>query len=77
MGWWMVFMGIFWILFWASLIYLFVIAIVRPAQGRRPDDGADALEIARRRLARGEISTEQFQELRRHLDGDIRGPQPP
>ena len=32
MGWWMVLMGIFWLLFWASLIYLFVVAIVRPAR---------------------------------------------
>lgn len=76
MGWWMVFMGIFWILFWASLIYLFVVAIVRPAQGRQHGEDADALEIAKRRLARGEISTAEFQEIRRHLEGNVSGPQP-
>ena len=74
MGWWMVFMGIFWILFWASLIYLFVVAIVRPAQGRQPAEDADALEIAKRRLARGEISSAEFQEIRRHLEGNVSGP---
>jgi putative membrane protein len=75
MGWWMIFMGVFWILFWASLIYLFVTAVARGRRGGRSDDG-DAIEIAKRRLARGEITTDQFQEIRRHLQGDIRGPQP-
>jgi len=74
MGWWMVFMGIFWILFWASLIYLFVVAIVRPYRGRQP--GEDALDIVKRRLARGEISVAEFQEIRRHLEGNTSGPQP-
>ena len=71
-----IFIAIFWILFWASLIYLFVVAVVRPAQGRQPGEDADALEIAKRRLARGEISTTEFQEIRRHLEGSISGPQP-
>ena len=61
MGWWMVFMGIFWILFWASLIYLIVVAIVRPDRGRQP--GEDALDIVKRRLARGEVSVAEFQEI--------------
>jgi uncharacterized membrane protein len=72
----MVFMGIFWLLFWASLIYLFVVAIVRPARGRQPGEDADALEIAKRRLACGEISTAEFQEIRQHLEGNVSGPQP-
>jgi len=76
MGWWMVFMGIFWILFWASLIYLFVAAIVRPAQGRQTGEEAEALDIAKRRLARGEISPAEFQEIRRYLEGNVSGPQP-
>lgn len=69
MGWWMVFMGIFWLLFWGSMIYLFVVAIIRPGQGREPGEPSDAIEIAKRRYARGEISAEQFQEIRRHLEG--------
>jgi putative oligomerization/nucleic acid binding protein len=75
MGWWMVFVAVFWVLFWASLVYVFMIAIVRPAQGRRPSED-DALEIAKRRLARGEISTAEFQDIRRHLEGNASGPQP-
>ena len=65
MGWWMVLMGVFWLLFMASVIYLFLSAFAR---GGGHDDG-DALEIAKRRLARGEITTGQFQEIRRHLEG--------
>ena len=65
MGWWMVFMGVFWLLFLASVIYLFLSAF---APGGGHNDG-DALEIAKRRLARGEITTDQFQEIRRHVEG--------
>jgi uncharacterized membrane protein len=75
MGWWMVFMGVFWMLVWASLIYRFVVAILRPSQGHRPGEDADALEIAKRRLARGEISPAEFQEIRQHLEGNVSGPQ--
>lgn len=76
MGWWMVFVGIFWVLFWASLIYLFVVAIVLPGRGRQSGEDADALDIAKRRLARGEISAAEFQEIRQHLEGHVPGPKP-
>ena len=77
MGWWMVFMGVFWVLFWGSLIFLAIAAISRGGWGNRDhghDDGSSAIEIARRRLARGEITPEQFQEIRRHLESSP--PQP-
>lgn len=73
MGWWMVFMGVFWVLFWGSLIWLFIAAVVRPSHDRDHNVEPDALEIAKRRLARGEISSDQYQEIRRHLTG---GPAP-
>ena len=81
MGWWMIFMGVFWVLFWGSLIFLAIAAISRGGWGSRDHDhghdgGASAIEIARRRLARGEITPDQFQEVRRHLESEIRGPQP-
>jgi len=73
MGWWMVFMGVFWVLFWGSLIFLAIAAITRSGGGSvsargRDSDEVSAMEIARRRLARGEITPEQFQEIRRHLE---------
>ncbi len=72
MGWWMIFMGVFWVLFWGSLIFLAIAGLSRWGGGggrrEREDDGVSAIEIARRRLARGEITPEQFQEIRRHLE---------
>ena len=35
--------------------------------GAAPDVGMDPLEIARRRLARGEITLEEFEVIREHL----------
>lgn len=63
MGWWMVFGSVFWILFPALLAYLFV-----SATGRRTNTHelqADSpLGIAKRRLAAGEISHEEFERIR-------------
>ncbi len=68
MGWWMVMGGIWTILFWAVIIGL-VVWGVRAAAGksRRRDDGETPLEIARRRLARGEITQQQYEELKKAL----------
>jgi uncharacterized membrane protein len=60
-----VFGGIVWILFWVSVVYLLVQAIFRP--GRHEDHTSDALEIARERLARGEITPQEYDEIVRHL----------
>jgi putative membrane protein len=68
MGWWMVFGGAMWLIF-VVLIVVLVIAVIRPSttqrgEARREDD---AMEIARSRYARGEISREEFEQLRKHL----------
>ncbi len=78
MGWWMIFMGVFWVLFWGSLIFLAIAAISRGwgERERGHDDAASPMEIARRRLARGEITSDQFQEIRRHLESTSGPPQP-
>ena len=65
MGWWMVFGGAFWLLFWASAVYLFVRSFVH--RDHRYDDPGEPIEIARRRLARGEITPQQFEEMAHHL----------
>lgn len=64
MGWWMVFSVLLWILFWGSILWL-IVSIARPA--RRPSEESDALEIARRRYAAGEINREQFELIRDDL----------
>jgi len=67
MAWWMLFGGVFWVLFIGTLVYLFAITFgrsTRDAQGR-PEA---PLEIAKRRLATGEISHEEYERIRDTLN---------
>ncbi|MFH1651357.1 MAG: SHOCT domain-containing protein [Chloroflexota bacterium] len=67
MGWWL-FGGISMVVFWGAVIFL-VVWVVRklaqPADGRK--DNRSALDIARERYARGEISREEFEQLKKDL----------
>jgi putative membrane protein len=64
--WWMALvMPIGMILFWGSIIALIVWAIRQFSEGR--GGGGNAIEIARGRYARGEISREEFDQIRRDL----------
>ena len=65
MGWWMVFGGVFWLLFLASMIYLFFSAATH--REPRSDSANEPMDIARRRLASGDITPQQFEEIARHL----------
>ena len=65
MGWWMVFGGAIGLLFWVSIIYLFFHALIH--REHRHDDSGDPIDIARRRLARGDITAQQFEEMAHHL----------
>ena len=65
MRWWMV-LGSFWfVFFWALVIW----AVVRVTErgNRNHEPGESAIEILRRRYARGEIDKEQFDQMRRDL----------
>ena len=68
MGWWMVFGGGLWVLF-LVLIAVLILTMFRPTSPRRQDDhsGPRALELARQRYARGDISREEFEQLRQGL----------
>lgn len=59
------------LLFWGGVIALVVWAVRRFTAERGPINGAPAtpLEVARMRYARGEITKEQFQQLRQDLGG--------
>jgi putative membrane protein len=70
-GWHAVFTGFFGFLGWAVLIGLIVWLVTRASgrghdQPRRPES-QDALDIARLRYARGDISKEEFEEIKRNL----------
>jgi putative membrane protein len=65
MGWWMLFGSIWFVVFWGLIIWAFVSVVNR---GDKRDSGDEpALDIARRRYARGEISREEFEQIRSDL----------
>ncbi len=63
-GWWVV-MPIMMVLFWGGVIAL-VVWVVRQFKGDRASDRSP-LDIARERLARGEIAKEEFDRIRSDL----------
>jgi putative membrane protein len=64
-GWWWLVMPIGVIVFWGGVIALIIWAIRQFSEGR--GGGDNAIEIARHRYARGEISREEFDQIRRDL----------
>lgn len=68
MGW---FGGIGMVLFWAVIVILIVLVVrsmIRGGAGQQPEQ-RDPLDVLRERYARGEISTEEFEERKRVLEG--------
>ena len=67
MGWCMVIGSVWMVFFWIAIAWLFFRFVAR-GEGPASSPGDSALEIARRRYAAGEISREQFEQLRRDLE---------
>jgi putative membrane protein len=74
MGWWMVFGGIWMIVFWVLIIAL-IVWVVRRLAGGGGGSGSgapqkrDPLEIAKERYAKGEISKQVFEQMKKDLSG--------
>ncbi len=69
-GWgWMILMMILMIVFWGGVIALIVWAVTRFARrtGSTITHRTDPLDIAKERYARGEITKEQYEQIRRDL----------
>lgn len=65
MGWWMLFGSVWFIVFWGFVIWLFARVLGKPgSNGTREDT---ALEILKRRYARGEITKEEYEAMRRDI----------
>jgi len=64
-GWWWLLMPIGMIIFWGGVIALVIWATRQFSEGR--GGGGNAMEIAGARYARGEISREEFDQIRRDL----------
>jgi putative membrane protein len=71
-GWWMVFGWVWMVIFWGLIIWAVFAVVTRLSHGptdRTPHDEGTALEILERRYARGELTAEEFEEMRRRLIG--------
>ena len=70
MGWWMVFAGGGMLAFWAVAGGVVIWTIRGSGHSNRldRDGGGSPIRIAKRRLASGEITVEQFEDLRKALE---------
>lgn len=72
-GWWGVLMMLLMVVFWAAviggvvLLVLWLVQQARPAVGPGPGS-ARPLDILRERYARGELTREQYEQMRRDLE---------
>jgi putative membrane protein len=77
MGWWMLWGGLIMVLFWGAIIAVIVWTIQtvtrrEPSQTHVPHTSPSAstpLDIAKERYARGEVSREEFEQMKRELEG--------
>jgi putative membrane protein len=67
MGWWMVFGVIMMILFWGGVIALIVWGIRKLTRQGGPVYKQSPIDIARERYAKGEISKEEFEQIKKNL----------
>lgn len=67
MGWWMVFGGVWMLIFWGGLIALIVWGITKLTRRSDSAPKRDPLGVAKERYAKGEISKEEFEQLKKDL----------
>ena len=65
MGWWMLFGSVWFVVFWGFVIWLFARVLGRSDSRESRED--TALEILKRRYARGEITKEEYEDMRRDI----------
>ena len=66
-GWWWPFGGVFMILFWVGLIVLIVWGVIKLSKGSETSSKKEPLDIAKERYAKGEISKEEFEQIKKDL----------
>jgi putative membrane protein len=64
-GWWMVFGGIWMLIFWGGLIALAIWGIKKLS--RQHNSRQKPLDIAKERYARGEISKDEYEHIKKDL----------
>jgi putative membrane protein len=71
MGWWMMFGGVWMVVFWGALIAFIVWGITKITRktdsSKNISEKSDPFEIAKERYARGEITKKEFDQLKKDL----------
>ena len=67
MGWWMVFGGVGMFIFWGGLIALIVWGITKLSGRGDTTLKHSPLDVAKERYAKGEISREEFKQIKKDL----------
>ncbi len=67
MGWWMIFGGIWTVLIGGGLIALIIWVVIKLTRQSGHTGRNDPLDIAKERYAKGEISREEFEEIKKGL----------
>ena len=67
MGWWMAFGGLWMVVFWGGLIALIAWGVARLTRGGDSTPKRNPLDMAKERYAKGEISREEFEQIKKDL----------
>jgi len=67
LGWWMVFGGFWMIIFWGGLIALIVWGIRKLSGRGNSTPKQSPMDVAKARYAGGEISREEFEQIKKDL----------
>ena len=67
MGWWMGFGSILFVIFWGAVVALFVWGIRKTSEKGSSNGKTNPLDIAKERYAKGEISKEEFDNIKKDL----------
>ena len=66
-GWWMAFGGIWMLLFWGGLVALIIWGITKLSGRDSSVQKNDPLYVAKERYAKGQISREEFEQIKKGL----------
>lgn len=66
-GWWWLFGGIWMFVFWGGLITLIVLGITRLTRRDESTTKHTPFDLAKERYAKGEISREEFEQIKKDL----------
>ena len=67
MGWWWLFGGLWMVVFWGGIIALIVWGIKKLTERGGTASKNDPLDMAKERYAKGEISREEFEQIKKAL----------